>query len=236
MNLSETQKKREVGLALRCLQRLLGIRVLRRIVLPWIVRLEGGEMHSRTLRAVLARERNVRVGMYSYGCFANDLLSSGSIVGRYTSIGPALMVLRRNHPVTRISQHPFFYNASCGFLETDSIESVANNPLVIGNDVWIGARVIVLPKCKTIGDGAIVGAGSVLTRDVPAYSIVAGNPARQIGTRFEPSIIAKLLQIQWWERSPEDLAKEPAFYSQDSKVLSTWLAKVANVSSAANAD
>ena len=69
--------------------------------------------------------------------------------------------------------------------------------LVIGNDVWIGSRAILLGAIK-IGDGAVVGAGSVVTKDVPPYAIVVGNPARIIGYRFNEQTIKELMRLSWW--------------------------------------
>ena len=77
----------------------------------------------------------------------------------------------------------------------------------IGNDVWIATGAIVLRKCK-IGDGAIVGAGAVVTKDVPPYAIVAGVPAKIIGYRFSKEYIDRLLNIKWWNFSDDIINKE----------------------------
>ena len=67
----------------------------------------------------------------------------------------------------------------------------------IGNDVWIGTNVIIIGKVK-IGDGSIIGAGSIVTKDVEPYSVVAGNPAKKIKDRYDTNVIAELLKIKWW--------------------------------------
>lgn len=77
----------------------------------------------------------------------------------------------------------------------------------IGNDVWIGQNVVVLPTCIFIGNGAVIGAGSIVTKDVPAYSIVVGNPAKVIRMRFKEEIIEKLEVTQWWLWDKETLIK-----------------------------
>lgn len=68
---------------------------------------------------------------------------------------------------------------------------------IIGNDVWLGANSLVLKGVK-IGDGAVIGAGAVVTKDVPPYAIVGGNPAKVIKMRFDDETIGKLMQLQWW--------------------------------------
>lgn len=187
-------------------QGLLRWRVVRKLLLPFVTTLEGGIFFSETWREVARRYYGVIIGAYTYG---PDLkpwsFPPGTVVGRYCSIAEGVLVLRRNHPVDFPSQHPFFFNKRCGVLDEDRIPSVSANPLVIGNDVWIGSRVIILPGCKRIGDGAIVGAGSLVTRDIPPFAIVGGVPARLIRSRFEPPIQRIVAASRWWERSLEEL-------------------------------
>ena len=87
--------------------------------------------------------------------------------------------------------------------------------IVIGNDVWIGARATILSGV-TIGDGAVVGAGSLVVSDVPAYAISAGNPCRTTRLRFSPDTIARLLEVRWWDwPRPELVAALPFLLSGD---------------------
>ena len=75
----------------------------------------------------------------------------------------------------------------------------------IGNDVWVGHNVVILPGCKKVGNGAVIGAGSIVTHDVPPYSIVAGNPAKVINMRFNDETIERLESSKWWEMSANEL-------------------------------
>ena len=82
---------------------------------------------------------------------------------------------------------------------------------IIGNDVWIGDNVIVLPNVN-IGTGAVLGGGSVVTKDVEPYTIVAGNPAREIKKRFSPETVNELLMSKWWDWDQEKILAEKDFF------------------------
>lgn len=178
-----------------------------RPVVRWALRnFEQGTMFSLTWREILFRQYRVRVGLYTYGeCLKPGLLPPGTVIGNYCSIANNLTVFRRNHPVDRISQHPFFYNVKCGMINYETLEIDLCNPLIVEHDVWIGAGTTILPKCRRIGTGSVIGAGSVVTRDVENFSIVAGNPARHLRYRFPTGIQEELLRSRWWDLPVEQL-------------------------------
>jgi virginiamycin A acetyltransferase len=178
--------------------RLYRLRPFRRRVIQLLKKREGDEFFSQTLREVFAHYHGVQIGDYTYGCFVPGSLPAGTVIGNYCSIAPRLTVLRRNHPYTRLSQHPFFYNHHLGLVSADTIDLALNNPLTVGNDVWIGEGVIVVPGCHQIGDGAIIAAGTILTHDVEPFTVVAGNPGRKIRDRYAPELRAELEALQWW--------------------------------------
>ncbi|KRM06002.1 hypothetical protein FC89_GL000866 [Liquorilactobacillus ghanensis DSM 18630] len=96
---------------------------------------------------------------------------------------------------------------------------VTKNPsIIIGNDVWIGCRAIICPGV-TIGDGAIIGAGAVVTKDVTPYTIVGGVPAKEIRKRFSDEIIAKFLKIKWWDWSLEKINANLELFYQPEKFV-----------------
>lgn len=152
----------------------------------------------------------IESGKYSYNvlqfCFKGHNLKK---VGAYTSIASHVIITGRNHPIDCVTGHPIVYNKKLGFIPNnrmDLIKIKKNSEVIIGNDVWIGQHAIILPNVK-IRDGAVIGAASVVTKDVPPYAIVGGNPAKIIKYRFTQSIIDELLKIKWWNWSEEKIKK-----------------------------
>ena len=185
----------------RILLRAYGAVRLRRAAMALALRLEGGEFYSATAREMLARYHGVRVGAYSYGpCMTPGALPAGVLVGRYVSMAAGVKVFRRNHPVERLALHPFFFNHALGVVPQDTVHEA---PLTIGHDAWIGYGALLLPGCTSIGIGAVVGAGAVVTRNVPNFAVVAGNPARLLRYRFAPETCVRILESRWWECSRE---------------------------------
>jgi virginiamycin A acetyltransferase len=178
------------------------IRALRPVIRAIIAKLEGGAMHSQTLRQILKEQYDVDLGMYSYGPIVTPgCLPPGTVIGRFCSFGPEIEVIRRNHPTKRMSLHPLFYDHRVGVFESDKVIDPKDNPLHVENDVWVGLRAVILPNCRKIGNGSTIGAGAIVTKDVPSFSIVAGNPAKVIGYRFEPAICKAIEETKWWSHS-----------------------------------
>lgn len=183
-------------------------RIFRRICFRLCDKLEGGRFFSQTHRKIISEYYDVNVGRYSYGPSLDPgALPKGTIVGSYCSFGSELNVFRRNHPGDTLTQHPFFYNKHLGIVDEDTIPLDEDNPLTIGHDVWIGSRTTILPGCKRIGNGAIIGANSVVTKDIEDFSINGGNPAKMIKKRFSPEIEEVIQKSEWWKLSLPDLMK-----------------------------
>lgn len=144
------------------------------------------------------------IGAFTY--IRNARLSAGvRSIGRYTSIAPGVVAGDGNHPTDWLSTHPFQHGDSTLFnawsknkeFKFAKPQRGLGGPINIGNDVWIGTNAIIL-RGVTIGDGAIVAAGAVVTKDVPPYAIVGGCPARLIRFRFDQRTIDKLMDLKWW--------------------------------------
>ncbi len=147
----------------------------------------------------------VILGDYSYVC--NDSQAISATIGKFVSIAAMTRINPGNHPMARASQHHFLYRAAQFDLGEDDpafFEWRRSSPVTIGHDVWIGHGAIVLPGVS-VGDGAVLAAGAVVSRDVAPYTIVGGVPARPIRVRFPDDAVAALLRIRWWDWSHDQL-------------------------------
>lgn len=201
------------GWIIALVSRLYRIRRLRPVLWRVCRRLDGPEMTSTVLRHLLAVHHGVIVGRYCYGdVLVPGMLPPGSTVGAFSAVARGLMVTERlDHALGRPSQHPYFYNSALGLVTGAGLARADENPLTIGHDVWIGARVTILPGCRQIGNGAIIAAGAVVRRDVPPYAVVGGVPARVLKMRFGPERIAALEASRWWEHSIAEIVADPPF-------------------------
>jgi len=139
------------------------------------------------------------LGDYSY--LGENCEVADAVIGRFTAIANSVRIGAPNHPMDRPSQHRFtyvpeYYEASAT-RDRDFFAERRADRVNVGNDCWIGHAAILLPGV-TVGDGAVIAAGAVVSRDVAAYTVVGGVPARTIRKRFPDSIAEKLQRIAWW--------------------------------------
>jgi virginiamycin A acetyltransferase len=190
-------------------------RSLRKLIFNIIYKSEGGDFYSATLRKIFMKYHGVEIGMYSYGgCFSYDNIQAGTVIGRYCSFASNVYIYNGNHPIAFKSLHPFFYNPALGHVDALKIK---RSTTTIGNDVWIGQNAVILPSVSEIGNGAVIGAGSIVTKNVPPFAIVAGNPAKIISYRFSDDIINKIVQSAWWDKSIDDLKKNKTEFETFTK-------------------
>lgn len=137
----------------------------------------------------------------------NNFIHGDVTIGKYCQIGTDVGIFAKNHPTNYMS---IYINKNLFNGELKNLRQ--ENTIIIGNDVWIGHKVIIVGNV-TIGNGAILAAGSVVTKDVPAFTIVGGVPAKNIKKRFSDEIIEEIEKLKWWDLSEEELEKiKPLFF------------------------
>lgn len=138
------------------------------------------------------------VADYTY--ISNNTDVENATIGKFCSIADHCRIGLANHTLDLLSTSPVFTlanNAAKTKWVESNVDTKSSKKVIIGNDVWIGSHALILGGVK-IGDGAVIGAGAVVTKDVPPYAIVGGVPASIIRFRFSQEIIDKLLEVEWW--------------------------------------
>lgn len=158
--------------------------------------------------ARIEHNTNIRyseIGRYSYVSAGSSVIYAK--VGCFCSIASGVAIGGGAHNIDAVSTSPLFNDGKNIFKRNfGHSKFVPYKETIIGNDVWIGNRALILQGI-TVGDGAIIGAGSVVTKDVEPYTIVAGNPAREIRKRFDHKTIEQLCELKWWDKNEEWLYK-----------------------------
>lgn len=194
--------------------------IARSILRSFVLRAERGGAFSRTIRDLFRTFHGVDVGLYTVGpCHVPPgNLPPGTSVGRYSSIYYTVRALAHDRPWNSRFLHDLYGDealddsaaaAAPGSNAPGSNAPGSNPPpgLRIGNDVFMGHNVVILPSVRDVGDGAVIGAGSVVQSCVPPYAIVTGNPARVVKFRFSKPKIAELLESRWWDKSLAELGR-----------------------------
>lgn len=166
--------------------------------------------------------RGVRIGLRSkfsaktaIGDYSRTMESLRTIgyqdiqIGKFCALGSNITIISTNHQTCKANLQVALQR-KCGF--SSLIKD--GPPVIIGNNVWIGDNVTILPGVS-ISDGAVVGAGSVVTKDIPAFAIVAGIPASVIKMRFSDEIIDELLMTKWWQWPIQKIKGHKDFFNAD---------------------
>jgi acetyltransferase-like isoleucine patch superfamily enzyme len=185
----------------------------------------GRNPHNETRihLAGLTRRYGFDIGAYSYGRPKVRFPESGRrlTIGRYCSIADKVeILLGGDHRLDWVSTYPFAAMAGL-WPEAQASQDyhASRGDVTIGNDVWLGSGCLILSGV-TIGHGAVIAAHAVVTRDVPDYAVVAGNPGRIVRRRFSPEIVAGLLETRWWDLEPAMVTRlVPALEAPDAEGL-----------------
>lgn len=157
--------------------------------------------NSNIGKKVMIRDKteiaNISIGDYSYISGPRSFVRNAEI-GKFCSIARDVVIGVEGHNYNWLTTSPIITSTWYEFINENHIDEPRKGQVIIKNDVWIGLNAIIFPGI-TIGDGAVIAAGAIVTKDVEPYSIVGGNPAKHIKYRFSKEIIEKLLDIKWWD-------------------------------------
>ncbi|WP_303005517.1 CatB-related O-acetyltransferase [Bacteroides congonensis] len=187
---------------------------------------EGCVIGKRVDLQRMAMIFNTEIGDFTYT--GRNFTCWNAKIGKFCSISWNVGVGGANHDYNRISQHAFLYASQFGMIEKGQKPGYNRfeTECIIGNDVWIGCNAVVCRDVK-IGDGAVIAAGAVVTKDVAPYTIVGGVPAKVIKRRCSEELASRLQKTQWWNLPVEILKKNFEFFN--SNITETSVTEMENL-------
>ena len=177
-------------------------------IIPKNVKVEEGVVIDKNVElgsSLCLLPKGLYIGKNTYIGYCNK-------IGKFTSISFDVKIGLVAHPLNYLSTSPILYSKRRGWLKETIYNDSQSGFVEIGNDVLISANAIILAGVK-IGDGAVIGAGALVNKDVPPYAIVAGVPAKIIRYRFTEEVINKLLKIKWWDLSKDNILKHQSNFN-----------------------
>ena len=198
----------------------------RNIKVDWSCQLSANDFECEGMNVL--HQSVIYRGKLGYGSYIGERSNLNAVIGRYCSISSDVKTISGTHPVhSFVSTHPAFFSANkqAGFtyvtencFREDVFADSEKHLVIIGNDVWIGSNVLLLPGV-TIGNGAVVAAGAVVTKNVDPYTIVGGVPAKEIRKRFSEDNIKALIKMNWWNWKEATIAEKAEDFQDIEKFL-----------------
>lgn len=173
-------------------------RKFKTLSIGYLAQISNSTFQHNNLVCEYAILSKVQMNNYSYVGVRSQV--KNAMIGSFCSIAPDCIIGLGAHPMKYVSTHPVFYarKGHWDFEPANNVFYEEYKKISIGNDVWVGARAVIVDGVS-IGNGAIIAAGAVVTKDVPPYAIVGGVPAKIIKYRFSKDIINELESSLWWE-------------------------------------
>ncbi len=180
---------------------------------------------------------NIIVGDFTYFAdkdFENhvthhyDFIGDKLIIGKFCQIaaGVEFIMNGANHQMNAVSTYPFYIFGTWEQSAPEKKDLPMKGDTIVGNDVWIGQNVTILPGVH-IGDGVIIGANSIVGNNIEPYTIIAGNPAKEIRKRFDPELIEIMEKLKWWDKPIEEInSLIPILTCSDLKKVKDELKKI----------
>lgn len=193
-----------------------------RFIQYWSIQEKRENIHPTVIFEIGTRIHDVSIDRYTY--VGHDCFLGSGTIGAFCSISWNVTIGADEHPLGKVSKHPFWYSSTHSNIRSDRDRwKQQKSPPIIGNDVWIGSNAVIL-RGAVIEDGAVVAAGAVVNGHVPSYAVVGGIPAKIIKYQFDDETCTALKNIKWWQWEEKKLLKNAYLFDDvDSFLKSNYM-------------